>query len=307
MIEKISNKSAVALKSLSNYFIQVNEGDRIQTITDFLEWIPVSRGTVQNSLQILKDMRAVDIESRGKLGSYLVQKNIDVLLKFSNISFLVGAMPLPYSTLYEGLASGILEGLENSLNIPISLANMRGSKHRISLVREGRYDFAITSFFAAKEYLKSHPFSIEIAINFGPETFVKEHVLLKRKDYDRDGVLRVGIDPLSLDQSTLTKMYFQHDEVEYVVLNYYQICKLLDSGDIDMAIWNGDEIEVDSNKIQISSLADRLELLRDNTEAVIVVDKERPEILHLVRDALDVTEVLRIQEEVRQGKKTPRY
>lgn len=307
MIDNMHNKSSIALESLSRYFIQIAEGERIETISEFLEWIPVSRGTIQNSIQILKDMRAIEVESRGKLGSYLIKKNIDTLMHFSHINFLVGVMPLPYSKLYEGLASGILETLEQNLNIPVSIAHMRGAKSRIKLVEEGRYDFAVVSKFAALSYMTDNKKSIDIVTEFGEETYVKEHMLLKRKNINQNKSIKVGIDYQSLDQVTLTELYFANQDVDYVPINYFQIKELMYTDVIDMAIWNGDEIDVDFEKIELVSLKDRIDVLNENTEAVIVVSQNTPELRHLLNRHINIKNVLKIQKDILAGTKMPRY
>lgn len=309
MLAKMQLKGTTTLDTLTRYFIEVNVGDRILTISDFGDQIPVSRGTIQNSLQILKDMKAIELESRGKFGTYLIAKDIDALLSFTNINFLIGAMPLPYSKLYEGLATGILNTLEGSLKIPVNIAHMRGAKNRIELVRKHRYDFAVVSKFAALHYQKENPDTIDIVSSFGIATYVKKHVLLKRKVVeisDKKGI-KVGIDPMSLDQYYLTKNFFKDLKVEYITINYAQIIDLLEEEKIDFAIWNGDELNFNRNKIDVIDIEDKTGSNFDNTEAVIIISCEKSEIGSLIKTFMNKETVLRIQEEVVNGIVLPQY
>ncbi|WP_438588919.1 YhfZ family protein [Dubosiella newyorkensis] len=63
------------------------------------------------------------------------------LLEISGITQILGVMPLPYSKRYEGLATAWWRMSKNRYNIPVSLAFMRGSKNRVSMVLCGPVRF----------------------------------------------------------------------------------------------------------------------------------------------------------------------
>lgn len=66
-----------------------------------------SVGLTQAALKTLESSGAIRIERRGRNGSYLVEMDNKALLSHVDINNVVCAMPLPYTRLYEGLASGL--------------------------------------------------------------------------------------------------------------------------------------------------------------------------------------------------------
>ena len=199
------SKNALVVEHLSKYFIGVEDNSRIKTISELENEIIAARGTIQNSMNLLKIAGAITLKPRGHLGTFLISKDLSLLLRYANISFIVGVMPLPYSKLYEGLSTGLLHTMENKLNIPVNMAYMRGASRRIEMMLNGRYDFAILSKFAALDYLQ-HNDDIEIITEFEPGSFLNKHVVMFNtpdKQVIEDG-MRVGIDYDSIDQAALT-------------------------------------------------------------------------------------------------------
>ena len=177
-MRRLHSKSYTVTQSLANYFMSLDEGVRILTISEFLERIDVARGTIQNSLLVLKESGAVKLSSRGKLGTFLDSKDNNILMKFAGIDSIVGVMPLPYTKLYEGLSTGIIESM--SVNVPVYMGYMRGAQKRIEMVQNGRYDFAVVSLYAALEFQEYNPDAITIAKRFGKYTYLKGHTLVLR-------------------------------------------------------------------------------------------------------------------------------
>ena len=175
-MRRLHSKSYTVTQSLANYFMSLDEGVRILTISEFLERIDVARGTIQNSLLVLKESGAVKLSSRGKLGTFLDSKDNNILMKFAGIDSIVGVMPLPYTKLYEGLSTGIIESM--SVNVPVYMGYMRGAQKRIEMVQNGRYDFAVVSLYAALEFQEYNPDAITIAKRFGKYTYLKGNTLV---------------------------------------------------------------------------------------------------------------------------------
>lgn len=302
----LHSKSSAVLQYLSRYFLSIDLETKIQTVSEFSESLDVARGTIQNTINYLRESKAIKLSAHGKLGTYLKEKDVSLLISFSNITFIVGAMPLPYSKLYEGLSTGIIQELNGKLNVPVNMSYMRGALKRIELVSNGRYDFAIVSKYAAHEYLHQNPESIKIGIEFGKETFVKEHVLIlndKKKKQIEDG-MRVGIDYDSIDQRNLTFEAVKNKRIELVPLTYTQFLNNLFDGNIDAAIWNVDEVNNSHNNFNIVKIPEISEL---NTTAVMVFSTERTELMKLIQDNLNINKVLKTQTAVISGTLQPEY
>lgn len=82
-------------------------------------------------------------------GSYLVEMDNKALLTHVDINNVVCAMPLPYTRLYEGLASG----LKARRMAFLYYAHMRGADIRVECLLNGVYDMAVVSRLAAESYL----------------------------------------------------------------------------------------------------------------------------------------------------------
>ncbi|MEG0577182.1 MAG: GntR family transcriptional regulator YhfZ [Bacilli bacterium] len=303
--KSLLSKNGLATLALAREFMKYPIGEKIPTVTDFCDSLMMSRGTVQNSLKMLTDNDVIKVESKGHMGSYLIHKNTRALLEFANITTLVGAMPLPYSKKYEGLASGLIAAMENIYDIPVSMAYMRGAKNRVCMLLANRYDFAIISNYAAKSYIAKYG-KISIVKNFGPYTYLGEHVLFfhnKNAKVIEDG-MKVGIDFDSYDQKDLTEKLCEGKKVKYVAMEYSQLLQRVQSGELDATVWNRDAITTSMENINFQEF--KLDNL-DNTEAVMVVNNEREEISMLLKEIIDVETVLNIQKLVVEKKITPSY
>ncbi len=299
------SKNGYVTLTLAKEFLKYSVGDKIPTVTEISDRFNLARGTVQNALKTLQNNDAIRIESKGHLGSYLIKKNMKVLLEFAGITSIVGVMPLPYSRRYEGLASGLLVAMENHYNIPASMAYMRGSLNRISMLESNRYDYAIISRDAAEQILDKYN-NIIIVKSFGRYSYLSEHVIIfKNNKYDavEDG-MKIGVDNDSVDQKRLTEAICKGKKVEFVHIDYSQSLKRVMSGDIDASVWNKDEIldkMIEVNYVEIQNP----DILAD--EAVLVVNKEEPEMASLLDEIIDVKTVTNIQKLVLEGKITPSY
>lgn len=303
--EDLMGKNAIATIKVSKELLKYSVGERIPTVSEFVDSLCLARGTVQNAIKTLVDHEAVRIESKGHLGSYLVKKNMRVLLKFAGVRMLLGTMPLPYSRRYEGLASGLITSMENNYDLPINLAYMRGSVNRISMVLQKRYDFAVVSRYAANYFIEKYPDKIEIVVGFGAGSYLSNHVIMFHNPNIReiqDG-MKVGIDSASIDQKELTQFVCQGKNVEFIEIEYSRIIERVISGDIDATVMNIDEANDKHVKIHTKSIQ---QVNKDNTEAVLVVAREN-EISTLIKELVDVETVLNIQRLVLEEKITPSY
>lgn len=302
-MDTLQSKTFVVIQNLSRYFISLDINSRILSVSDFSKNIDVAQGTVQNALKFLKDENAIELISRGVLGTFLIKKDIKKLLRYADITFIVGVMPLPYSKLYEGLSTGILDSFSNALDVPVNMAYMRGALKRIEMVSLNRYDFAIVSKYAALKYMKENPNVIDIALEFPQKSFLKGHSIIFSDSKSKQIVdgMKVAMDYDSIDQMELTKKVCKNINVEYVPTNYSSISIKLKNKEVDVAIYNSDEVSDNLNSIEIN--LDNM----DNTVAVIVTSKNRNEIKNLISDSINISEVIKTQADICSGRRTPQY
>lgn len=302
--QKLMSKNGLACIKLAKNLIKIPIGGRLPTVNDLSAENEIPVGTVHNALKTLIDSDAIKIVSKGHMGSYLVDKDIKKLLHLIGVRYLFGAMPLPYTRRYEGLASGLISQMENSYDIPVNLAYMRGSKTRIVMLTSGRYDFAIVSKVAAEEYIKQYN-DVSIVIDFGPYSYTSQHVIMfhdKNIKEIKDG-MKIGVDRSSIDQLKMTEKACEGKNVEFVEVQYSRIIENVIDGSIDATVMNIDEAidkKMDVNYVPI-------DVGLENTTAVLVVDSNRSEIIDLINAILDKKQVLAIQKHVLDGKIQPSY
>lgn len=300
-------KNGLAAQKIAMTLLTVNEGERIPRIEDFVSALRLGRGTIQASLGLLEDVGAIRLESRGHLGTFLLEKNNAELWKITGNSSMIGVMPLPYSRKYEGFATGFTEVFKNH-GIPFNLAFMRGAENRINSLLHQNVDFAIVSYWAAESACRSHA-DLQIAKTFGKKSFVGGHGIFfanQRKFEMVDG-MRVGIDYTSIDQQRLTMFECEGLDVEFVTINYMQMFQYLKSGKIDAAVWNLDEThlypELGVHELRSNSarqLADQF------SEAAMVINKNRNDVSSIM-EGFSEDVITQIQQLVEKGEKIPYY
>ena len=151
---KLFNKNASTIICLSKLFLRMDEGEKVPTFEELSNEFSVARGTIQNSLKVLQDEGAIEILPRGRKGTYLIRKDIAKLIRLADIRSFLGAMSLPYSRTYEGLATGLIHTLVNEYQIPVNMSYMRDAAERIDEMLSGRVDLSLFPNFRRELRLK---------------------------------------------------------------------------------------------------------------------------------------------------------
>lgn len=308
MWEQLYSKNGLTAKNIAKELLKLEVGSKIPRVTDYSGKLSIGRGTVQIALSLLEELKAIRLEARGHLGTYLIDKDDELLEQIAGIAPMIGFMPLPYSRKYEGLATGIVEAFELK-GKKINLSYMRGGLNRIEAVRTKRCDFSIVSKMTADNILTTYP-NLKVIKELGVNSYVSQHKIFLADQSEtsiREG-MRVGVDMDSPDQKELTFHEFKDVEVEYVHVNYMQLLDMLDSQQLDAAVWSIDDKRLRKTFKSIdfqSSMAK--EIAEDTTKAVIIIDRDREEEIMDKWGYVDIQDILMIQQEVELGEKIPRY
>ena len=303
---QLLNKNALIIHSLAKEFMTKEEGDRINTVAEYAEKYSLARGTVQSALKFLCELKAVDIDRRGHLGSFLTKIDYMRLLNVTDINFIVGVMPLPYTKRYEGLATGLYNS-EFAKRFSLNLAYMRGAVNRLESLVQDRYDFAVMSKLAAKHYIMDGH-DVDIVLSFGRNSFVGNHALVFFDHETKtiaDG-MRIGIDSTSIDHELITRRLVAGKKVELLDMPYNVIKAKLFEGELDAAVMTLDEVR-DKDINYNTKLVDLVVSNYENTEAVIVVKRDRLEIKKILEKYISKESVLEIQDSVLNNTLTPNY
>lgn len=294
-------KRGLAVNDLAQDLMNREQGDRIPSISDYMESLHVSRGTVQNGLNYLKGQGAVSLTSRGQLGTYIDALDMRLLQANTSAPELLGSMPLPYSHTYQGLATALYDAMSG---FAANLVYVRGVKGRLRLIDNGVCHFTVCSLFAAKQAINDGA-KIQIAIDLGPRTYLSRHVLVLR-DPAAQGIepgMRVAYDPSSLDQSLLTQDVVRGvQDVQLVEMRSHQTVTAIRKNIIDAGVWNLDEI-LDSGYTDLHWVELGETTARDAfSSAAIVVKSGQEFMLRLLHRHVDPAKVRRIQSDVLEGR-----
>ncbi|HAT2338123.1 TPA: hypothetical protein I8206_001766 [Citrobacter freundii] len=294
-------KEGVVLTTLARYLLGEKCGNRLKTIDELAAECHSSVGLTQAALKTLESSGAIRIERRGRNGSYLVDMDNRTLLKHVDINNVVCAMPLPYTRLYEGLASGLKAQFDG---IPFYYAHMRGADIRVECLLNGVYDMAVVSRLAAESYLAQDGLRITLAL--GPHTYVGEHQLICRKGESAD-VKRVGLDNRSADQKIMTEACFGNRDVELIDMPYHESLQRIAKGDVDAVIWNVvAEAELAVLGLEATPLTNDPRFLQA-TETVVLTRAEDYAIQQLLRAVVNKEALLAHQQRVANGEQEPSY
>lgn len=307
MGESFYKKKGIAIEKIASEIYLLNINDRLPIMNELQEKYQFSRGTVQNALEFLKKEKAIKTKSRGHLGTFIEKIDHKKLQNFANANRLVGTMPLPYSKLYEGFATGLYSML-NEQDIKLNLAFIRGSKERIEAAENEVYDFAVVSRFAAEQEIQNGR-NISIALSFGPYSYLSKHILIFSEDNKKEiqKGMKIGIDKDSLDHYFLTKELVKNKEVTLVDYPANQLIHAIREKKIDAGVWNYDEIlekgYTDLNYIDIP-MKDYHKAI---SEAVIVCSKNRLMRQVVCKKNISITQMKEIQQLVKTGDLIPRF
>lgn len=279
--------------------------DRILSISEYEEKYEVARGTIQNAFTFLKEKGAIETRNKGHQGTYIEKINYSILLQYSLKDRIMGIMPLPYSKLYEGLASALYEVLKDG-SLSFNLAYVRGAQSRIEMVVNGSYDFAVCSLFAAKKARLTSP--VKVLCDFGPYSYLSKHVLVL-KDQSKhiiENGMKVGIDNNSYDQRDLTLMLCEGKAVHLIPMQSHKIIAAIQNQEIDAGVWNYDEIK-EQGYLGLTLVDIEMEEAFDFNSAAIIVSEDSKSLENSLMKYLDIEHIKEIQQQVVQGSLIPSY
>ena len=315
-------KHAKAAMRIAQDLIKAKPGDRLPPVGEYASRLGVGRGTIQTALALLKANGAVSLVARGHMGTFVEAVDPAKLWELTGLGTITGVMPLPYSLRYRGLATGLYRAFHEA-EVPMVMAHMRGARRRLEALNSGHYEFAMVSRHSY-EVAASEVDYLDLALKLGPQTSVREHVLLLR-DARAGGIadgMRVGIDPDSIDISLLTRRECAGREVTLVEVPYTQFPGQIQKGVIDAAVWDAEEglpplPEPAAASMRIvplrgwatgqagSGMVDPDGAPPDTGEAVLVVHRENQIVKSILREKVDPAVVRATQARVMSGEELP--
>ncbi|MEA2606894.1 MAG: hypothetical protein QOI00_1651 [Chloroflexota bacterium] len=279
---------------------------RLPTIRDLAHDHGSSLASVHAAIGRLEDAGAIRIETRGRLGAFMVERSVGRLWATTESGPLVISLPLASSPRYEALATAIKQLLTGA-GIEVFLIFVRGSRQRLQAVREGRCHLTAMSRFAASELCGPED---SVVVELAPDSYNTGHrVFYSATNRDRHP-LRVIVDRHSADQQLLTALEFPESDVTLVPAMPAQITRLLANGQADAAVWTIDEMQVGRPDLILErplKSAVREKIGDRMTRAVLVGRAVDAAVMRAVTASVVSDAVAGIQADVLAGRVVPEY
>jgi hypothetical protein len=305
-------KSGLITREIARDLITVRSSERIKGTEEYAQQFRAGFGTVQKALLTLVETGAIELESRGHLGTFIVNSNLSLLWTISGLGTIVGIMPLPDSREYEGIATAFTDTFHEA-GLPFNLIHLNGARRRIEQLQEGRADFVMLSRFAADEACAKDT-SLVIFLTCSPYSYYARQslvVLTRREITSRDAIQRVGIDEASQDHAEITNRVFPSRQAEFVQVPYHLIPELIYSGQIDGAVWHRTTQRIDpiSHAYNFLSLEGSPveEMLEDMSRLAIIGQRHDQTLYTVFEKSIDPIKLAQIQNAVIEGKRIPLY
>ena len=279
---------------------------RLPTIRTLAHEHRSSLSSIHAAMGRLEEAGAITIETRGRLGAFMVERSLGRLWAIAENGPLVIGLPLASSPRYEALATAIKQLLTNA-GLEVFLIFVRGSRQRLQAVREGRCHLTAMSSFAASELCGPDD---SVVLELGADSYNTGHRVFYAAANPDPHPIRVIVDRHSADQQLLTALEFTGPDVTLVPAMPAQITRLLTHGQADAAVWTTDEMQV----IRPDGILDRplkpevRRRIGDRlTRAVLVGRAVDAAVMRAVTAPIQSAEVARIEVDVMAGRVVPEY
>ncbi|MBA3943006.1 MAG: hypothetical protein H0X37_00420 [Herpetosiphonaceae bacterium] len=303
----LMSKQGLVVTELARILFMAVPGGRLAPVQEYAAQLSVGTGTVQAALEYLQEQGAVRLEARGRLGSYAAELSYPLLWSLAFQRPIIGAMPLPYSRRFEGLATGLRQQFVGE-PLDLDLRFMRGAAQRMQALASQTCDWALISRWAA-ETAEAHGFAVQTVMVLGPHSYMGGHSLLLPSGVcELQAGMRIGVDMQSMDHVYLVRAISRGKQVDLQPIDYSQGLDHLRTGAIDATVWSAEDIPADLTSLTVVPLDPQAEpALAPLGEAVIVVNKDNQAMQHVLGAVLERTELLHIQHDVLERNRLPNY
>ena len=292
---------------LAGRFLTADEPpSRLPTIRELAHDHGSSLSSIHAAIGRLEEAGAIQIETRGRLGAFMVERSVGRLWAIAENGPLVISLPLASSPRYEALATA-LKQLLTAAGLEVFLIFVRGSRQRLQTVREGRCHLTVMSRFAASELCGPED---SVVVELAPDSYNTGHRVFYLAENPDPHPVRVIVDRHSADQQLLTALEFSGADVTLVPAMPAQITRLLASGQADAAVWTIDEMQVGrpDGILDRPLRAEVRQQIGDRmTRAVLVGRASNAAVLRAVTTPIQSAAVAEIQLDVMAGRVVPEY
>lgn len=211
---------------------------RLPTTLEYQSRLGVGSGTVQKAIGQLRESGAVELVSRGHLGTYITALDPVRLWRCAAMDPVHVLLPPAGPLESLAVASGLADQLAR-YGASTTIGYRRGAGPRLTAVDAGEADIAVMSEGAATD-LADAAGPVHTTVRLGPGTYYSPGSLVVVGRTGRRGIrTRVGIDPRSSDHRRLTHAQFDGQPgVEYLETDFTHIPRAILQDSIDTGVWH---------------------------------------------------------------------
>lgn len=274
-----NSKYDLCLEMLSKELLKTPIGGKALTITEFCDDTNFSRGTVQVAYMRIRDTNSIEVNPRGRLGTFVQSKDYKKLLKWANIHYINVGTFLPLSLNHVGVNMGLKSNLESNTSVPVLFTQSSSSIQRLEDVLAKKTDVAIVSkYLALQAVLNNYPVKIVEDIQINTKESTKNRKISSLIDID-NGVV---------NEETL-QVYNDHFES-----NIHSL--------IEMAI--------DQEQKEIKSFFNIEYVDMSNPQhqqMVLIAREDREDILQVLQEIIEINEIEEIKNKIIQNQEMNIY
>lgn len=301
-IPELFSKQGAVIAELAGALLGQQLGERTAGVVAYARAFDAGIGTVQGALEHLQHRGAARFDTRGRLGSVLVDADRPLLWRIARQRAVRGLLPLPYSRRLAGLATGVRAQFE-AHRTDLDMRYLGGAPARLAALADGRCDWVIVSQYAFERAGAGG----DAVLKLGAGSALGEPVLLARHSISMlsDG-LRIGVDPHSPDHQAQVEAACRGYAVIPIAIDYARGPALLRDGTIDATIWSHEDIPADLPGCRIIPLAPG-SWPAATSEAIIVTRSGDRACALLLLGILDAVRITQTQQAVLLFEQAPAY
>jgi hypothetical protein len=294
-------KSWLINACIARELVNFSVGDRMPTIQEFTERLRSSRGIVQNALDDLQDKGGINLEKRGKMGTFITALSKKTLFRLGGLEFITGTMPPPMTDDLTSLASGICGAMDVS-PVPFHFAFVHGANNRGEALSRMVYDFAVTSQAGARSLCEKYP-DLTIMTRLDGCVYSPPFVLCCNKPAraiaSGDSI---AADPACLDQLHLTRKVCGGKNARLIERPYNICLAMFLSGDIDFLVFRYYQ---GLKKACVSVIPIENGENPEYLAPAVLINKNNYNIAGILKPYLDISVITEGQTAVLTGYRTP--
>ena len=214
-------------------------GDKLPTIQELTERLQSSRGIVQKALSELQRKGGIDLEKRGKMGTFIGELDRKALFREGGLEYITATMPSPLTFELIALASGICETM-NTCPVPFNFAFIQSAGLRALALSRSIADFAVTSLNSAKKLCVKYP-NLSIMVALDKCIYSQPYMLFSNKKGNISSGDRIAADPGAIDQYHLTKELCKGKKIVIIERPYLTCRAMFLAGDIDYMVYRHEQ------------------------------------------------------------------